>query len=84
MKPGPGPRVCLRGRRAWVRRGYTFTPVDGGTRVTESWEFLPAGIDRFRQRFGDDAEAQIALRTEDAHGGIPATLAALKQAAEAR
>ncbi len=26
---------------SWVRWGYTFTPVDGGTQVTESWEFLP-------------------------------------------
>ena len=26
----------------WVRWGYTFTAVDSGTQVTESWEFLPA------------------------------------------
>jgi len=42
---------------AWVRWGYTFAPVDAGTKVTESWEFLPDGITRFRDRFGDDAEA---------------------------
>ena len=30
----------------WVRWGYTFTAVDSGTQVTESWEFLPAGISR--------------------------------------
>lgn len=68
---------------SWVRWGYTFTPVDGGTRLTESWDFLPAGIARFHERFGADAEAQIAERTAAAHAGIPATLAALKQAAEA-
>jgi hypothetical protein len=68
---------------AWVRWGYTFAAVDGGTRVTESWEFLPDGIARFHDRFGDDAEAQIANRTEAAHRGIPVTLAALKKAAEA-
>jgi hypothetical protein len=68
---------------AWVRWGYTFAAVDGGTRVTESWEFLPAGITRFRDRFGGDAESQIANRTEAAHRGIPVTLAALKKAAEA-
>jgi hypothetical protein len=28
-------------RGSWVRWGYTFTPVAGGTQVTESWEFLP-------------------------------------------
>jgi hypothetical protein len=38
---------------------------------------------RFHERFGPDAEAQIASRTEAAHRGIPVTLAALKQAAEA-
>ena len=68
---------------AWVRWGYTFTAADGGTRVTESWEFLPDGITRFHDRFGDDAETQIANRTEAAHRGIPVTLAALKKAAEA-
>jgi hypothetical protein len=67
---------------SWVRWGYTFAPVDGGTQVTESWEFLPDGIARFRNRFGSDAPAQIASRAEDAHQGIPATLAALKKSAE--
>jgi hypothetical protein len=65
-----------------VRWGYTFAPVDGGTQVTESWEFLPDGIARFHNRFGGDAQAQIASRAEDAHQGIPATLAALKKSAE--
>ena len=67
----------------WVRWGYTFTAVDSGTQVTESWEFLPAGISGFRDRYGDDAPAQIANRTEAAHRGIPVTLAAIKKAAEA-
>jgi hypothetical protein len=66
-----------------VRWGYTFTPVNGGTRVTESWEFLPDGIARFHARFGGDAEAEIARRTEAAYQGIPRTLAAIKKAAEA-
>jgi Polyketide cyclase / dehydrase and lipid transport len=66
----------------WVRWGYTFTPVDGGTRVTESWEFRPAGLAGFRQRYGTGAEAQIANRTEAAHTGIPVTLAAIKRTAE--
>jgi hypothetical protein len=29
---------------SWVRWGYTFAPADGGTQLTESWEFLPDGI----------------------------------------
>jgi hypothetical protein len=71
---------CVGG--SWVRWGYTFTPVDGGTRITESWEFLPEGIIRFHNRFGDDAEAQIADRTAAARHGIPLTLNAIKKAAE--
>ena len=67
---------------AWVRWGYTFTAVDGGTRLTESWEFLPAGLARFEERYGAEAQAQIADRTEAARTGIPATLAAIKRAAE--
>ena len=68
---------------AWVRWGYTFRSVEGGTEITESWEFLPAGIERFHERYGDDAEAQIADRVASAHTGIPATLAAIRKTAEA-
>jgi hypothetical protein len=65
-----------------VRWSYSFAPAAGGTEVTESWEFLPAGIARFHDRYGADAEAQIAERTETAHHGIAVTLAAIKKAAE--
>ena len=53
------------------------------TRLTESWEFLPAGIAGFRERFGAEADAQIANRRAAAKSGIPATLAAIKKTAEA-
>jgi hypothetical protein len=69
---------------SWVRWGYTFTAVDGGTQVTESWEFLPDGIARFHHRFGSDAQAQIAYRTGNARQEIPVTLAAIKKAAESQ
>ncbi|MHB1712406.1 MAG: SRPBCC family protein [Acidimicrobiales bacterium] len=67
---------------SWIRWGYAFAPVEGGTEVTESWEFLPAGVARFEERFGDDAPVQIADRIEAAHQGIPTTLAAIKVVAE--
>jgi Polyketide cyclase / dehydrase and lipid transport len=67
---------------SWVRWSYTFVPVDGGTRLTESWEFLAAGIARFEERFGADAPAQIEDRTQAARTGIPVTLAAIKRTAE--
>lgn len=66
-----------------VRWGYTFTPAEGGTELTESWEFLPAGISFFHERFGDEAQAQIDTRAKLAQSGIPETIAAIKRAAEA-
>jgi hypothetical protein len=67
----------------WARWGYTFiTAVDGETVVTESWEMLQGGLERFEQRFGDSAAEQVRDRYEAARAGIPATLAALKRAAE--
>jgi hypothetical protein len=67
---------------SYVRWGYIFTVVGEGTRVTESWEFLPEGIAMFEERFGADAQTQISSRTEAAYDGIPVTLAALKRTAE--
>ncbi|NEK87454.1 SRPBCC family protein [Blastococcus saxobsidens] len=66
-----------------VRWGFGFVPVDGGTEVTESWEFLPAGQAFFAERYGDAADEQIEDRTRAAHEGIPVTLAAVKRIAEA-
>jgi hypothetical protein len=67
---------------SWTRWGYVLTPVDGGTQLTESWNFLPGGIAMFEGRFGAEAEAQIANRLDMAKNGIPATLAAIKREAE--
>ncbi len=79
----PGHEFAWTVGESWIRWGYTFAPAAQGTKVTESWEFLPAGIARFHERYGDDAQAQIADRTAAAHTGIPQTLAALKRAVEA-
>ncbi|MEX2289247.1 MAG: SRPBCC family protein [Mycobacteriales bacterium] len=78
----PGREFAFVVGESYVRWAYTCVPAEGGTRLTESWEFLPAGIDRFHERFGADAEAQIADRTEAARTGIPVTLAAIKESAE--
>jgi len=66
-----------------VRWTYLLEPVEGGTRLTEEWEFLPAGLALFEQRYGEDAAAQVADRTDAAHRGIPVTLARIKEIAEA-
>ena len=81
--------VAERGREfAWVvggrfvRWGFSMAPAQTGTTLTEFWEFLPDGIAMFREKFGDDADAQIADRTQQALDGIPQTLAAIKRIAE--
>ena len=65
-----------------IRWGYSFIPLDGRTQVTESWDFLPAGLASFHKRYGENAQAEIEDRTAAAHSGIPATLAAIKRTAE--
>ncbi len=67
---------------SYVRWGYVFVPHADGTMVTESWEFLPEGLNMFRETYGDAAEDRITLRTNQARAGIPVTLAALKRIAE--
>jgi hypothetical protein len=66
----------------YVRWGFTLDAADDGTILTESWEFLPAGIAMFEEKFGDGAQDQIADRTQQALDGIPTTLAAIKRIAE--
>ena len=79
----PGREFAFAVNGTIARWGYTFAPVDGGTEITESWEFLPGGIEFFERRFGDESAAQIADRVEKAHTGIAETLAAIKRIAEA-
>jgi len=79
----PGEEFAFMVGGTLARWGYTFTQVEGGTRVTESWEMRPAGIERFEERYGPDAAAQVHNRFEAARTGIPVTLAALKRVAEA-
>src|SRR3954452_23452322 len=78
----PGREFAWEVNGGFARWGFTFEPADGGTRLTESWHFLPFGIAGFRERYGDEADAQIAQRSEQALRGIPDTLAAIKKAAE--
>ena len=81
--------VAERGREfAWVvggrfvRWSFSMAPTETGTILTECWEFLPAGIAMFQEKFGVEADAQIADRTQQALEGIPRTLAAIKRIAE--
>jgi hypothetical protein len=67
----------------FVRWGFRFAPRDEqATTVTEYWQFLPAGREMFAERFGAAAPERVALRTQQARDGIPATLAAIKRIVE--
>lgn len=68
--------------QGFVRWGFVMEPVDEGTRLTETWAFLPAGLEFFAEKFGDRAPEEIEDRTGHAHAGIPTTLAAIKDIAE--
>ncbi|MEO8888131.1 MAG: inositol monophosphatase family protein [Jatrophihabitantaceae bacterium] len=66
----------------FVRWSFQFEAGPHGTRVTESWEFLPEGRAMFHAKYGAQADVQIEMRRSQAHAGIPATLAAIKAIAE--
>lgn len=78
----PGQEFAWEVNDGWSRWGFTVEPASGGTRLTESWTFLPKGLAGFGERFGESAEAEIAKRSEAALSGIPVTLAAIKATAE--
>lgn len=78
----PGREFAWEVNDGWVRWGFTLEPVDGATRLVQSWHFKPKGIAGFHDRFGERAEAEIEARSEAATTGIPVTLAAIKASAE--
>lgn len=79
----PGREFAWEVNNGWVRWGFSVEADGAGSRLTQHWQFLPKGLDGFRERFGADADAQIAQRSALALSGIPATLAAIKATAEA-
>jgi hypothetical protein len=78
----PGRAFAWEVNNGWVYWGYFLQPEAGGTRLTESWEFRPAGVAGFREQFGERADAVIKAQTDAALAGIPATLATIKRIAE--
>lgn len=61
---------------------YDLEPVEGGTRLTESWEFTDAGQQFMADKYGPDAEREIRTRQEAARSGVPVSLAAIKAVVE--
>lgn len=68
--------------QGFVRWAFLMAPEGEGTRLTETWEFTPAGQEMFAEKYGERADAEIEDRTRHAHAGIPETLAAIKRIAE--
>ncbi len=66
----------------YARWSFRLEQVPMGTKLTESWEFLPAGRAMFANKYGLDAPGQIERRSRQALSSIPATLAAVKKLAE--
>ena len=66
-----------------VRWGFELAPAEQGTTLTETWHFLPGGIELFEENYGDQAPDEIADRTQQTRDGIRRTLAAIKRIAEA-
>jgi len=62
----------------FVRWTYDVEETAGGSRLTHTWEFLPAGLDFFATTYGETADAEIAQRSEAARSGVPETLARLR------
>lgn len=63
----------------YVRWSYGFEPTGAAqSQLTESWEFLPAGLSMVAESQGSKADALIEQRRQWAITGIPATLSAIK------
>jgi hypothetical protein len=79
----PGREFVWEVNDGFVRWGFAIDPEEGGSRLTESWAFLPKGVAGFHEKYGERADAAISARSADALAGIPVTLAAIKATAEA-
>ncbi|MGB3828579.1 MAG: SRPBCC family protein [Ornithinimicrobium sp.] len=78
----PGRRFAWEVGDGFVRWSYDLHPVDEGTELSESWTFLPAGLEHFAKQYGQESEDVIENRTRAAKDDMPRTLARIKQLAE--
>ena len=67
----PGRRFAWEVNNGWVYWGYSLEPEGDGTRLTESWEFLPGRHRRLPRAFGPDADAEIDRRRDAAQQRHP-------------
>lgn len=78
----PGVRFAWEVGHGFVRWSYDLKSADEGTELSETWTFLPAGLQHFDEQYDDEAAKAIANRTQQAADDIPQTLAAIKAIVE--
>lgn len=66
----------------FVHWRYELEDADGGTRLTQHWEVLPAGVTRFEELYGEEAWTQLEQRRRSAVDDMPLSLATIKTIAE--
>ena len=82
-EPGKEFTFVVNGREEpYTRWSYTMAPTADGTELTETWEPQPAVLARFAAIPDGGGPAALQQRVDAAKSGIPATLAAIKAAAE--
>ncbi|WP_018296869.1 SRPBCC family protein [Corynebacterium lubricantis] len=78
----PGVKFSWKVAGGTANWSYEMEESDGGTKLTESWEFTPFGQGFFQERFGDQAPVEVEKRRVAAETGIPVTLANIKKIVE--
>ncbi|GGF36634.1 polyketide cyclase [Ornithinimicrobium tianjinense] len=80
----PGEEFTWEVGQSYVRWSYLMRPAEdgSGTVLTHAWEVLPALHGMYADKYGDEAAAVLARRTESAHASIPSTLAVIKEIVE--
>ncbi len=78
----PGVRFAWEVGQGYVRWSYDLKTSGDATELSETWTFLPAGLQYFAEQYDDKADEAIETRTRQAVDDIPRTLAAIKRIAE--
>jgi hypothetical protein len=66
-----------------TRWGYTFTVVEGGTDVEESWQLTPSALETVNAMPEEQRDEIVETVLPNTLSGMEETLANLKQVAEA-
>lgn len=78
----PGTAFAWHVGEGFVHWRYELEAADGGTRLTQRWEVLPAGVERFEELYGEEAWTQLEQRRRSAVDDMPLSLATIKAIAE--